>query len=181
AVRDKATTGQSLTTAGPWTHVAAPSTIPSWIGCDGFAGVLAYSRGARAEGRMDGAFVRAIAFPESQRPSFAMDVDIPIGSRVKEQLRRDTGVEITRIAVRDSRGDAKPLTGVAKAGADDIRSPSSASTGLLSNLPAPTEFTDWNTRASGQLFVNTDVKVGELYERISAGPALASGNLGQGL
>jgi serine phosphatase RsbU (regulator of sigma subunit) len=166
--------------AGPWALVAPPSGIPSWIGCDGFSGVLAYSRSG-AGGRVDGAFVRAVAFPEGPRPPFAVIVDVPIGGRVKDQLRRDTGVEITKIAGRDSRGDAQPLAGVATAGSDDIQPPADASTGLLSNLPVQAEFIDWNTRASGQLFVNTDLKVGELYDRISAGPALAKGNLGQGL
>src|SRR3954469_2475911 len=29
--------------AGPWAHVDAPRTIPAWIDCPGFSGVLAYS------------------------------------------------------------------------------------------------------------------------------------------
>ena len=165
--------------AGPWALVAPPSGIPAWIGCDGFSGVLAYSRGGA--GRVDGAFVRAVAFPEGPRPPFAVIVDVPIGGRVKDQLRRDTGVEITKIASRDSRGEAMPLASAATAGSDDIQPPADASTGLLSNLPIQAEFIDWNTRASGHLFVNTDLKVRELYDRISAGPTLAKGDLGQGL
>jgi serine phosphatase RsbU (regulator of sigma subunit) len=186
AVRDRTPAGRPIT-AGPWAHVTAPATIPTWIPCDGFAGVLAYSRGSSAGGpggqggHVDGAFVRAVAFPEGRRPPFVVDVDVPIGSRVTEQLRRDTGVEITKFAGRDSRGDAMPLAGVATASSDDIRPQAAVSTGLLSNLPVQADFIDWNTQAPGQLFVNTDLKVGELYDRISAGPALAKGNLGQGL
>ncbi len=177
---DQQTPGPPPVTAGPWSHVVPPSTLPPWVACDGFAGVLAYSR-AGESGRADGALVRAVAFPEGRRPPFAVIVDIPIGSRLKEQLRRDTGVEITSIAVRDTTSGARPVDGLANTTPDDIRPPAAASTGLLSNLPALTQFVDWHSKASGQLFVNTDLKVGELYERISAGPALASGNLGQGL
>jgi serine phosphatase RsbU (regulator of sigma subunit) len=180
AVGDHLPSLQLSRTAGPWALVAPPSGIPAWIGCDGFSGVLAFSRSG-VGGRVDGAFVRAVAFPEGRRPAFAVIVDVPIGGRVKDQLRRDTGVEITKIAGRDSRGDAMPLAGIATITGDDIQPPADASTGLLSNLPVQTDFIDWNTHAAGQLFVNTDLKVGELYDRISAGPALAKGNLGQGL
>ena len=30
-------------TAGPWAHVEPPPSVPAWIGCDGFAGVLVYT------------------------------------------------------------------------------------------------------------------------------------------
>jgi len=42
---------QVVATAGPWAHVAPPRTIPEWITCAGFAGVLAYEhpRGASAD------------------------------------------------------------------------------------------------------------------------------------
>src|SRR3954462_15823658 len=30
-------------TSGPWSHLEPPKSLPSWIGCDGFTGVLAYS------------------------------------------------------------------------------------------------------------------------------------------
>src|SRR5215467_16066669 len=36
AIRDR-TTGSRPITAGPWAHVGAPVTIPTWIPCDGFA------------------------------------------------------------------------------------------------------------------------------------------------
>jgi serine phosphatase RsbU (regulator of sigma subunit) len=166
----------SLTAAGPWAHVAPPSTLPSWIGCGGFSGLLAYSTRATATSdRADGAFVRAVEFPEGRRPLFAVAVDVPIGARVKEQLRRDTGVEITSILVRDSRNDAKPLAGAGKG--ESLAQSNAASTGLLTNLARLVEFTDWNSHATGELFVNMDLRVGELYNRISSGPR----DFGQGL
>src|SRR5262249_14906734 len=65
AVRDHlaAPQGPVFETAGPWALVPPPSGIPAWIGCDGFSGVLAYSRSG-SSGHVDGAFVRAVAFPE---------------------------------------------------------------------------------------------------------------------
>src|SRR5215831_16354700 len=168
--------GRPPLAAGPWAHVAPPSMLPSWIGCGGFSGLLAYSTSATATSdRADGAFVRAVEFPEGRRPAFAVTVDVPIGARVKEQLRRDTGVEITSILVRDSRSDAKPLAGAGKG--ESLPPPNAASTGLPTNLARLVEFTDWNSHATGELFVNMDLKVGELYNRISSGPR----DFGQGL
>jgi sigma-B regulation protein RsbU (phosphoserine phosphatase) len=40
----------------------------------------------------------------------------------------------------------------------------------MSNLPALSKFSNWNTKASGELFITTDLKVGELYDHISSGP-----------
>ena len=168
--------GRAPLAAGPWAHVAPPSMLPSWIGCGGFSGLLAYSTSATATSdRADGAFVRAVELPEGRRPAFAVTVDVPIGARVKEQLRRDTGVEITSILVRDSRSDAKPLVGAGKG--ERLQPTNAASTGLLTNLARLVEFTDWNSHATGELFVNMDLKVGELYNRISSGPR----DFGQGL
>ena len=39
-----------LQTSGPWSHVDPPDAIPSWIGCDGFTGVLAYSHRRTVDG-----------------------------------------------------------------------------------------------------------------------------------
>src|SRR5262249_46049815 len=50
--------------AGPWTHVEPPKTIPAWISCVGFNGVLAYShsRVANAPDADTHLLVRAVAF-----------------------------------------------------------------------------------------------------------------------
>ncbi len=174
--RDSPAPGQTRVAAGPWAHVAPPSTLPPWIACDGFSGLLAYSGGATGSSdRSDGAFVRAVALPEGRRPAFAVVVDVPIGAGVKEQLRQDTGVDITSILVRASRGDARPFASTGNV--DGLPQSSAASTGLLTNLATLTEFTDWNSHATGELFINTDLKVGELYDRISSGPR----DFGQGL
>ena len=29
--------------AGPWGHLPPPATLPKWVGCDGFAGIVAYN------------------------------------------------------------------------------------------------------------------------------------------
>ena len=59
--------------AGPWAHVAPIESLPDWIKCDGFAGVLAYSHEPSASAAlMDGILIRAVAFPDVPRPTFAV-------------------------------------------------------------------------------------------------------------
>ena len=35
-------------TAGSWGHLPAPTALPKWIGCDGFAGLIAYNAPAKS-------------------------------------------------------------------------------------------------------------------------------------
>ena len=143
--------------SGPWAHVAPPATLPGWVGCEGFTGLLAYSH--------DDIAVRAAVFSDAKRPTFAVIYDVPVGTVVKERLRRETGVGITTVGVlREAESEARSLSG-----------------GLLSNLVSLVEYRDWDSGTSGVLFVTTELRIGVLYDRISSGPGLVSRRFGQGL
>ena len=160
--------------AGPWAHVAPPTTLPGWIKCDGFAGVLAYSHGVGvATNYADGIVIRAVAFPDGPRPSFAVVYDVPVGASVKERLRSETGVSVSSFSVlRDVETNAKPLASrVDDEGAGVSGSDSS------SILPILVYYRDWDSGESGSLSAKTALRIGELYQRISSGPR----RLGQGL
>jgi serine phosphatase RsbU (regulator of sigma subunit) len=177
-------------TAGPWTHVPPPAVIPDWIGCSGFAGVLAYVRprnapppGGDVGDAADAApnthlLVRSVAFPEAPRPAFAVVVDLKVNDAVRGQLRRDTGVELKDIAVLES-PDATALTGLPEA--EDGTSGASSFRGLLSRVPSLMQFTDWSTGVPGTLTVISGLSIGEIYDRISATEGRIGRNLGQGL
>ena len=166
--------------AGPWAHVAPPAELPGWIGCDGFSGVLAYSNGMMATfDRTDGIVIRAAAFPESPKPSFAVVYDVPVGAQVKDRLRTETGVGLVNVSVvRDAEEEVKPLPSRAE---NSAAGAAPAATGLMSNLPSVIEYRDWSSGKSGVLLVTTELKIGELYDRISSGPGLVSRRFGQGL
>jgi phosphoserine phosphatase RsbU/P len=144
--------------AGPWKHVATPVSLPGWIGCVGFAGVLPTD---------DGMVVRAVAFPEATQPTFAVIYDVPIGSMVKGRLRAETGVGITTVGARRENGT-------------NAAAPA-ASAGLFSNLGTFVESRDWNSGEPRELFVTTELGIGALYDRISSGPSVTSRRFGQGL
>jgi sigma-B regulation protein RsbU (phosphoserine phosphatase) len=180
--------------AGPWAHVDAPRALPRWIACDGFGGLLAYSHvtglaGAAAPPRgvslvVNGRrvessdpsedthmFVRAAAFPDSPRPGYAVIVDIPVTEQVRQQLRRETGVEVKNVSAVEGgdHTDAKPIAG--RPGGDSGAAPETGSAVPFSWVSF-LEYRDWDSGASGTLLVSTEISIGEIYDRIAAAPGL---------
>jgi sigma-B regulation protein RsbU (phosphoserine phosphatase) len=182
--------GGMPTVAGPWSHAEPPAVVPRWIGCPGFAGVLAYSTArpaspaaAQAAPRLEDThmLVRAALFPDSPRPGYAVVVDLPVNDPIKRRLRRETGVEVKDVsAVLDAAHGVKPIDGRESA---ETMPPADAGTGggLLSDLPSLFEYRDWDSGESGTLTVSMQLSIGELYDRISSAQGLVGRNFGQGL
>jgi sigma-B regulation protein RsbU (phosphoserine phosphatase) len=172
-----------LQTSGPWSHVDPPDAIPSWIGCDGFTGVLAYSHRRTVDGPAEDThlMVRSVAFPDAPRSSYAVVVDLLVNDAIRQQLRKDTGVELKSVTAVPQRkdDDARPLTG--RGGGDERRGAPPASPGLLSSLTSFIDYHDWSTGASGPMSVTSALSVPELYDRISAAEGSVGRTLGQGL
>ena len=183
SARSAQTSDFKLQTSGPWRHVEPPRLVPAWIDCPGFSGVLAYSH-KRIENAPEidtHLLVRAVAFPDSPRPGYAVIVDLLVNDAMREQLRQDTGVELRSIipAARPNQDDAKPLTG--RDGGDEHETARPVAAGLLNSLPTLLTHRDWNTGASGPLTVTTALNVAELYDRISSPEGGVGRTLSQGL
>ena len=82
----------SAVAAGPWIHADAPSSVPAWVPCEGFAGVIAVMP---PTGRGDAVEVvlRALAFP-ADPTGFATIVDVPFGAAVRARVAQSTGIGI---------------------------------------------------------------------------------------
>jgi serine phosphatase RsbU (regulator of sigma subunit) len=187
----------AVVTAGDWTHLDTPSSMPGWIGCSGFAGVLAYvaapaeppagrpttppvpqqDAAAAGAGANDPTrlLVRAVAFPDSARSGFAVLVDLPVDGAMRQQLRRDTGVELGAVSAMTE--EFKPLAGRP---ANDRTADVPAADGPLS-LKSLLEYRDWRTGRVGTLMLTTQLNVGELYGQISESQGLIGRNFSQGL
>jgi sigma-B regulation protein RsbU (phosphoserine phosphatase) len=169
--------------AGPWTHVEPPRSVPPWIRCSGFAGTFAYShrKMATAENEDTHLLVRAVAFPDSPQPGYAVVVDVMVNDLVRKQLRDETGVELKTVTVLEPEkaDDPRPLRG--RPGGDHDSRARLDVTGLLGSLPSLMEYRDWESGAAGTLNVTTGLSVSELYDRISAAEGKAGRSLGQGL
>jgi phosphoserine phosphatase RsbU/P len=153
--------------AGPWAHVDPPSVLPGWIDCSGFSGVLAYSHRLAAGGSDEDThvLVRAAAFPDSPRPTFAVVIDVPVSEPLKQELRKETGVEVNNASAVNS--TVKPLPG--RAGGHPPRSQGpSVQPASPFNSFSFLEYTDWNTGERGTLVVSMQLNMAETYDRISA-------------
>ena len=165
---------------GPWAHVEPPSMVPAWIRCDGFAGFITYEREGEAAGRPPApapvaaegdtnitpthALVRALAFPESRQPAYAVVADLLVNDRMRDQLRQETGAEISTV---QRSAEVAPLPRRVQ-DADDP--PASARAGASLTLPSYTYLdpTNWETGAKdGDLIVGLSYSVGDIYQRIS--------------
>jgi serine phosphatase RsbU (regulator of sigma subunit) len=176
--------------------------VPDWIGCDGFKGLLAYSRpeapdepAATTSGptiTMNGRqvaiddpstatrmLVRAVAFPDSAAPTYAVIVDVLVNEQVRRQFRGETGVELTRVV-------ALPVEGVKPLAARPGLPPESSDVQTTTTLPMPSfsflQYRDWDTGQPGPLVASMQISIGEIYDRISRAQGLFGGrSFGQGL
>ena len=76
---------------GPWTHTAPPSSIPGWIACGGYSGLVNFG----APGTQ--LAVRAVAFQDPSTAAYAVVVDIPLGADVARRLKDETGIDLGRV------------------------------------------------------------------------------------
>ncbi len=175
--------------AGPWNHVEPPRQLPTWITCNGFQGLLAYANldapasamggqslavSGEPVGRTVDLVARAIAMPDRSMPSYAVVVDLLVDDAVRDELRRETGVELT--SVRSIRNTA-PVLRARRTAEDEARSTSMAAIpGVSASFP---EVVDWATgeARSDTVVAAMQLSIGEMYNRLVA----SQGSIGQGL
>src|SRR5215203_355595 len=173
---------------GPWPHLEAPTTVPDWVACVGFSGLMAYwagppeslrdlasgqdesaAGGDHAEG--DAAadavrlFVRAVAFPEGPSPRYAVVLDLPLNELAIRRLRDETGISLGGVSLM------KGTTALPMPGRQPVSSPraggeTTATSALGRTWVAFFEFTDWATGRTGTATVAIMLNVGEIYARL---------------
>ena len=180
-------------TAGRWAHVDPPVSVPGWIDCGGFSGLLVYTTesgpGTTAASAptiiMDSRrlpppaethlLVRAVAFPRSASPEYAVVVDLPVSEGVRQQLRLDTGVELASFRVLSA--EAAWLQG--RGGAPDV---TRAAQALPLTSVSILEYRDWTTDRVGRLVATMQLSIGEIYQKLSGSQGLiGSRSFGEGL
>ncbi|MCU1384201.1 MAG: rsbU 4 [Acidobacteria bacterium] len=170
-------------TAGPWGHVDAPRTVPGWIDCPGFSGVLAYSHKQLVTAAEEDThlMVRSVAFPDAPRSGYAVVVDMLVNEAIRKQLRKETGVELKSVsAVPPKKAtDARPLTG--RDGGDEDTHASAPPPGALSKLTTLMDYRDWASGETGALTASIALSVAELYDQISPAQGSVGRTFSQGL
>lgn len=149
---------------GSWAHLDAPTRLPPWIGCDGFAGLLAY-KAVDATHSEDRLLMRAVALPDTRSPPWAVIVDLPFTSQIEERLREETGIRIGEVSalpyadvrITNPRGRLLYVRPVAP---DD-------STTFGEGWVAFLDVHHWDTGATNVATVANQLNVREIYQRMT--------------
>ena len=132
---------------GPWAHVAAPATIPAWIPCPGYAGLMTFTAGDTT--RM---MTRAVVWPASI--DAVVVVDVPIDAAFGRELRDRAGLTLDGVAKVEERQTIFDPTNALRDGA-----------GL--RWMAEVDSTDWGAGGAVKLLVSYGMSLGDIYDRIA--------------
>ena len=169
--------------SGAWAHLDAPTTLPDWVTCEGFAGLIAYQApplgtAATRESPLwrTHLVVRAVAFPAEAVPRYAVIIDVPVTAATGLQIQNDTGIELGDISTLGMTAtDVKPVMGRAIE-EDATNTATREALAWMTFL----DYTDWLTGRSGNVVIAIGLNVTEIYERISATPLTQIGNYSVG-
>ncbi|MGZ8255820.1 MAG: hypothetical protein ACXWVT_13285, partial [Burkholderiaceae bacterium] len=171
-------------TAGGWAHLPAPTSLPKWVGCDGFGGLIAYNTPpipGQAEAReMTRLVMRAVALPEVPNPTWAVVLDMPLSTAIEQRIQQETGIRMAEISAIDS-GDVPPPAGKAieERPADHDDGP--ALSLRLARWVVFLDHVDWPSGEPESASVGILINTLEIYDRISVVSPVGLGqvNFGQ--
>jgi sigma-B regulation protein RsbU (phosphoserine phosphatase) len=177
--------------AGPWAHVPPPSSVPDWVPCTGFQGLLAYADleqpvperpAAAINGKTPRAVdlvARAVVMPDSARPTYAVVVDLLVDASMRDELRSETGVALTTIEKRETKPkprDEGVLQARTSLTTSETANPVSALPATSASFP---DTFDWRTGETmpRAVMASMQLSIAEMYGRMAA----TQGSIGQNL
>lgn len=160
---------------GAWNHMDPPP-VPSWVPCTGTAGLVAYNTeppattGAPVPVQV---VVRAAAFPDEAEPGFAVVVDLPVTANLIDDLRRETGINISAFLPVLTPGALRPTAYGHRLAEETPVAPPPPRRGLLERPRAWfafMEMVDWGTGATGHVAATIAMSPADIIRRVSATP-----------
>lgn len=170
-------------TAGPWAHLPAPEALPEWIGCDGFAGLVAYNappnRLDLAQPEQTRLAMRAVALPEVPNPAWAVVLDMPMSTLIEQHIQDETGIRLDEITAFLARGVTPPV-----GRAFEDRQAQQPDGPMLSLRHARwvvfLDHADWATGEPESASVSILINTLEIYDRISVVSPVGLGQMNSG-
>ena len=156
--------------AGPWAHLPPPASLPKWVGCEGFAGLVAYHApaGDQQADSTDATrlVMRAVALPETATPAWAVVLDMPMSSAIEDRIREETGIRLGDISAYIGTG-VRP-----EAGRSIENRPAENDEGPVLSLRQARwvvflNHVDWPSGEPESASVQILINVLEIYDRIS--------------
>ena len=155
--------------AGPWAHLDVPATLPTWVSCDGFAGIVAFAVPASGTPGSEGGtrlVMRAVAWPEVTNPTWAVVLDLPLSMVIEQRILEETGIRMGEVTALLADG-RRPGVGRSF----ENRPPDPQNTPIFSlatqRWVAFLDFSDWTTGNAESASVAILINVWEIYNRIS--------------
>ena len=166
--------------AGPWVQLEPPDSVPEWVPCEGFAGLVARDVNGRTV-----LAARAVSWVAGPGPSRAVVADVPLSAEVLQQIRNDTGIVIGQLTAVEltngGRGSSPGATGGGEQVAIEMGPIFDEGGGEGLQWVAFLEHTDWETGRASPVTASIRIGLREIYNRISGAPLAAIGafNFGQ--
>ncbi len=163
---------------GPWEHVEPPQSLPQWVSCAGFGGIivepapLAPGTAASSNPAPAVAMVRGVGLPDAARPAFAVIVDIPKNDGLDDHLRDETSVKVGAVSIFLTEGLRARLSRPKRAVEGLVKGRAAAGPGVKRRISwvAILQGTDWEHGQSVQTTANIEVNIGDIYDRLSSAP-----------
>lgn len=160
-----------LLRSGPWEHEPPPASLPAWISCRGFGGLLVLA--PRAGERAVRGVLRGVGFVPGLRPAYAVVVDVPKNDTLAQRLREGTSIKIGDLAPVSAPASGTP--GVAPQIAAAATQDRGSETGTTGKRRFPwiawLEYTDWATGRSDTAAMTIEVNIPDIYDQLSAAQA----------
>lgn len=168
---------------GPWGHLDAPTSLPKWVGCEGFSGLIAYNappnRQDVAQKEQTRLVMRAVALPEVPNPTWAVILDMPMSTVIEDRIREETGIHLDEITAMLARGVA-PMAGRSI----EDRAVTEEDGPFLSMRQARwvvfLDHVDWATGEPESASVRILINTLEIYDRISVVSPVGLGQMNFG-
>ena len=155
--------------AGPWRHMEVPKTVPEWVPCAGYSGLVLYELGSPAGSKVSPSpapatylAVRAVALADGAEPRFAVVLNLPMNERSVARLRQDTGIQLRGLTV----GTGSTVGG----GRTASQLIQFTAPGSDERFELPwfvfTEYADWETGLRGSVTLSIGMSLSEIYERL---------------
>ncbi len=175
----RATTPQlPLRRSGPWAHEAPPTSLPAWMGCRGFSGLVVLP--ARPVDPGVRGVLRGVGFVPGLKPAYAVVVDVPKNDALAQRLRETTSIKI---------GDLAPVSAPQPTEGQPAGASKAAARTASTAAPAPVgsgdvtsgkrrfpwvawlEYTDWATGRTDTAAMTIEVNIPDIYDQLSAAQA----------
>jgi len=155
--------------AGPWSHAPAPDSLPDWVPCEGFSGVI-----AREVGNDTQLAVRGVTWVPG-RSRLAVIVDVPMSRSMLDDIGDDIGIKLGGMTMTESAElDSNSRRIRINRPVDQRIARADGLTGLV--WVAFLEHVNWDNGLTAPVLVSFSVSPAAVYGRISGTPLQELGN-----